>query len=192
MTALDHELEQVAGLIDALPRTSQAALFWAASSAHLDSVDWWTAEHGEVGALLQQAQEAAYAFCMDRLPVDRAGVLLYELDQTLPEDVVAQSSWICADAALRIAVDPTFEPGRSIEYALEPVLGRTSERLFGFWQVGSGDAQEDEVAEIMAQSDVVSAIEFCRWAVRMLAAAGAPSADGLEAIRIRAADLTDS
>jgi hypothetical protein len=191
MTVLDCELEQIAALINDLPRQSQTAVFWAASSAHLESVGWWTEEHGEMCTVLQQAQEAAYSFCMGRLPVDRASALLGELGRSLPENVVAQSSWICADAALRIVVDATFEPGMSIEYALEPVLGRTSEELFGFWQVGSGDAEDEEVAEIMAQPDVVSAIEFCRWAVRRLAVAGAPSAAALEGIRARAAVLTD-
>lgn len=187
---LDRELQQVAALVNGLPRRSQAAIFWAASAAHLESVGWWAEGHGDMSALLHEAQEAAYSYCVGGLPVGRAVALLEELDRVLPENLVAQSSWNCADAALRIVIDETFEPGMSIEYALEPVLGRTSEDLFGFWQVGS-DAEDEDVAEIMAQPAVVSAIEFCLGAVRKLVLAGAPRGAVLAEIRVGAAVLTD-
>lgn len=191
MTVLDRQLEQLAALINALSRRSQAALFWAASTVHSESVSWRSEERDEMRTLLLEAQDAAYAFCLGGSPVDRAGALLDGLDRPLPENVVAQSSWICADAALRIVVDVTFESGMSIEYALEPVIGRASEELFGFWQVGSSEVEDEQVAEIMAHPDVVNAVEFCRWAVRELAVSGAPSAAVLADIRARAAVLTD-
>lgn len=191
MTVLDRELEQLAALINDLPRQSQAAVFWAASTAHLESASGWAEEHGEMFTVLREAQEAAFTFCVGGLPVDRASALLDELGRSLPENVVVQSSWICADAALRIVVDATFEPGMSIEYALEPAVGRASEALFGYWQVGGGDDEDEEVVAIMAQPDVVKAVEFCRWAVQRLATTGALSDAVLEDIGARAAVLTN-
>ncbi len=83
--------------------------------------------------MLLRAQDAVHAFCLGGSLVGRGGDLLGLLDSPLPEHVVAQSAWICADTALRVAVEGAFESGMSVEYALEPVVGRVSEELFGFW-----------------------------------------------------------
>lgn len=190
MTALDRELKRLAGLTNGLPRQSQVALFWAASSVHLESAGSWRDDHPGKAAVLLRAQDAAYSMSLGDLSAERAAAFLRELDQALPDNVLAQSSWICADAALRVIADSSFESGMSIEYALEPVLGRTSEGLFGFWQVGGGEAEDSEVAAIMAQPDVVEAVEFCRWAVLRLSASDAPSPAAFEEVRARAAALS--
>jgi hypothetical protein len=191
MTELDRQLEQLAALINALSQRAQASVFWAASTAYSQSARWRPEESTDARNLLLHAQDAAYAFCLGGSLVDRGGALLALLDRPLPEHVVAQSAWICADTALRVAVEDAFESGMSVEYALEPVVGRVSEELFGFWQVGSGEAEDEQVAEIMSHPDVVAAVGFFRWAVAELAVADTPSAAVLEDVSARAAILAD-
>jgi hypothetical protein len=190
MTALDDEVNQLAGLVNDLSRRSQVALFWAASSAHLASANTWIEGNSVMHSVLGRAQETCYRYCIAEIADRGAADLLDELDQPLPEDLTAQSSWICADAALRIIVDPTFEPGLSIEYALEPVLGFTSEEIFGFWQAGSGEFEERQLAELMAQPAVVAAVDFCRWAIRRLAAQDFFTQASMDEIRTGAVALS--
>lgn len=191
MTELDRQLEELAALINALSQRAQAAIFWAASTVHSESARRRSDESTDAHVLLLRAQDAAYAFCLGGPLGDRGGALLDELDRPLPEHVVAQSAWICADTALRAAVEEGFESGMSIEYALEPVVGRVSEELFGFWQVGSGESEDEQVAEIMSHPDVVGAVAFFRWAVAELAVSDPPSAAVLADIRTSAAVLAD-
>lgn len=189
MTELDRQLGQLADLIDPLSRRSQAAIFWAASAVHSGSVRWRAVKSEGSHALLVQAQGAAYAFCLGSSLADQGPSLLDRLDRALPEDVAAQSAWICAETALRIAVDDTFDSGMSIEYALEPVIGNVSEELFGFWQVGSGEYEVEQVADIMNHPDVVSAVGFIRWAAAELADSDPSSAAVLEELRAEAGVL---
>lgn len=191
MTELDRQLEQLAVLINALSRRAQAAIFWAASIVHSESARWRSGVSTDPHALLLQAQDAVYAFCLGGSLGYRGGALLDEFDGPLPENVVAQSAWICADTALRVAADEAFESGMSIEYALEPVVGRVSDELFGFWQVGSGEVEDEQVAEIMSHRDVVDALAFFRWAVAELAVQDPLSAAVLADIRTSAAVLAD-
>lgn len=140
--------------------------------------------------MLREALDAAYDFCLGRSRADRAATLLSELDRELPENAIAQGAWICADAALRAAADDAFEAGMSVEYALEPVVGRVSQELFGVWQLGSGESEDVQVAAVMAHPGVLAALEFFRCAVGQLAAQGPPDASLLAQIRTGAAVLT--
>ena len=186
MTALDLQLEQLATLINGLSRRSQAAFFLSFSKAYTESANWRLRDDGEMRNLLLLAQDAAYAFCLGDVSAERANALK-SLDITLPSEMLAQSAWICADVALRVSVDATFESGMSVEYALEPFLGRVSEDLFGYWQVGSGDNEAAQVAEVMAHPVVLEGVAFCRWAIGVLASSAAPSAGLIEQVTARVA-----
>jgi hypothetical protein len=189
VTALDLELERLSSRIDSLPRRAQVALFWASSRAHFESNNDWVDSRSPQVRVLQQAQEVARACSLDHISDPQVTELLEQLDSSLPENLVAQASWICVDAALRIIADPGFDPGMSIEYALEPAVGRTSEELFGYWQVGSDGNEDDELTAIMAHPRVRAAVEFCRWSLQQLEETSMPDNALLESIRTRAMDL---
>lgn len=72
--------------------------------------------------------------------------------------VGAQFAWSLADTMRRSAVEDEFEPGIDIVDVLGPAVGRDAEGLCEFWQVGSGDAEDEQVAQIMSHPDIEAAV----------------------------------
>jgi hypothetical protein len=102
----------------------------------------------------------------------------------------AQDCWICADVCIRVLVDPGYDAGPAIEYALEPAVSRATQELFGVSQVGSGDQEEAQITAVMGHARVAEAIGFCRWAADFLGQRLSPTGDDLSLVGRNAAALT--
>ena len=83
-------------------------------------------------------------------------------------DVVAHDALICADIALRIA-DGTFDARDGVWYVLEPQFQATSQRLFGFTDVGSEREQRDE-AIALRDTTLARAVHAVELAAAQLSA----------------------
>ena len=75
---------------------------------------------------------------------------------------------------LRAYIDESFKAEHCAEYALQPVLERASERLFGVSQIGSGPDEHAQLSQLMADSQVDRALTWLRTAVRLVAEGDTP------------------
>lgn len=198
LTMLDAFIEDMTTRIDRMPKRSIAALYWACSSALVPLYRKWAADTGaQTEPILGAVLTAGYQFVTSgREPADKRellqvlevsappGDLLYKADKSL--ETAAQDCWICGDIGIRVLVDDGYSAGGAIEYSLEPVLQRATERLFGVLQVGSGPDEYRQIEAVMSEPDVSAATDFLRWAVNFLGNRPAPSAEDLELIGQRA------
>ena len=195
MTSLDLLVKQIADGVNALSSRARVALYAACAHALLPEARKWAALRGTSVAPLEQALHGASAFAAHGIAPadDQLAALLRALEDGTPHgespDAVpstfAQDCWICADVAVRVLAEPSFDAGACIEYALEPVLQTACERLFGCSQVGGGPDEERQVRAILAHPIVAAATDFVRWAVALLAQRPSPSEDDLSALRSR-------
>lgn len=201
LTQVDAFVEDLGASIDHLSKRSIAALFWAFSSALIPVCRKWAADTGaRTEPILATALAAGYRFAVyNQEPVDKRrlldaleasappGDLLDKTAKTL--ETAAQDCWICGDIGIRVLVDDHYRAGGAIEYSLEPVLQRATERLFDVLQVGSGPDEHRQIEAVMSEPDVSSAVDFIRWAVGFLSERPTPVADDLGLISLRAAVL---
>jgi hypothetical protein len=87
-----------------------------------------------------------------------------------PGDVptTAQDCWVCLDTAVRGAYGE-FDPADSTWYLLEPMFQAVSERLFGFADVGTADAEVAESAAL-AEPELASAVDAVERSIELLTA----------------------
>jgi hypothetical protein len=203
-TMLDTFVDDMATRIDRLSKRSIAALYWACSSALVPVYRKWAADMGaRTEPILVAALTAGYQFAVSgREPADKRellqalefsappGDLLYKAGKNL--ETAAQDCWICGDVGIRVLVDDGYSAGGAIEYSLEPVLQRATERLFGVLQVGSGPYEYRQMEPVMSEEGVSAAVDFVLWAVGFLEDRPAPAADDLEMIGQRATVLLPS
>jgi hypothetical protein len=83
-------------------------------------------------------------------------------------DLVAHDALICADIALRITYG-AFNAQDGVWYVLEPQFQATSERLFGFTDVGSEREERDE-AIALRDTTLARAVDAVEVAVAQLSA----------------------
>lgn len=198
MTALDEGLAQLSAGIENLSTRATAALFAAcACGLRPGFLEWAALRRTGTEALLEQALRSALAFARGGVTdIDTRDLLRLLEEATPPGDApdlvsstVAQDCWICADTAIRVIVEPGFRAGPVIEYALEPILHATTERLFGVSQVGSGNAEETQLAAVLRDDQVSEAFAFCRWAIDILLRTPEPNDEVTHALCSRAAAL---
>jgi hypothetical protein len=201
LTMLDAFVEDMTTRIDRMSKRSVAALYWACSSALVPVYRKWAAYTGaEMEPILSAALTVGYQFVISGWePADKRellqalevsappGDLSYKADKSL--ETAAQDCWICGDIAIRVLVDDCYSAGGAIEYSLEPVLQRATERLFGVLQVGSGPDEYRQIEAVMSEPDVSAATGFVRWAVNFLEDRPAPAVEDLVLIGQRATVL---
>lgn len=159
MSPFTEVSDRIAERIRLLDLRRQVALFGCAAEALAPGYTMWRMQaHEEVRDdtdLLEAAVQHARAFAIDgRVPPTD---LLDQIEAATPSDpsdvpnfTTAQDCWICADTAVRAIADG-YEPAESAWYLLEPSFQATSERLFGYADVGSAQQQ---AAESQALGDV--------------------------------------
>ena len=199
MTAYDAALDDLADRIRKLSTRAVVGLFWACSTALLPEAEAWTEHRGQqVDPALAQGLSAARQFAAAGTQPPHSGQLLHALELSTPPgdsadyypSAAAQDCWICADVCMRVLVDPGYDAGPAIGYALEPVVATATQALFGVSQVGSGDQEEAQVKAVVAHPRAAQAIRFCRWASDYLHARPSPIEDDLAAVVTTAAALT--
>jgi len=135
-----------------LGRQAQVAFLAAAARALMPRyLDWLeaTSPSGEGKGVLLDVLEEAERFVLDASSKPSSDLLeraqIGAPDE--PSDAVwftsAQDCWICADSALRVALDQYRAPD-AMWFVLEPLFQATSERLFGVSDVGSDRQHVDE------------------------------------------------
>jgi hypothetical protein len=157
--ATARRLEALVGALD--PR-AQAVFFGCAARALLaDRAD-------DVDDVLAAAQTFALAgHIPDEIPPLLAA--LEEQQARLDEvDIVAHDGLICADIALRITYG-AFNAQDGVWYVLEPQFQATSERLFGFTDVG-GEREERDEAIALRETTLTRAVDAVELAVAHLSA----------------------
>jgi hypothetical protein len=140
--------ERVAGL--SLP--AQVGLFAAAAEALKPRYLNWVSESKGVATdqrdLLSRAVDEAFKFAEGDAASTSIG-LLSELEEAAPGEpldvlwaTTAQDCWVCASTAVRSSLE-TFAAQDATWFLLESMFQATSQRLFGFTDVGSD--REDEL-----------------------------------------------
>jgi len=199
MSAFDVLLSELGSTIRSLPRRSLVALFWACSTALLEEFLRWAAHyHQSTEQLLRDTLNAAYKYAVFGTDPLDATRLLRSLEESSPSgespddfsSTAAQDCWICADVSIRVIVDPSYDAGPAIEYALEPVVSATTEELFGVSQLGSGPELEETMSVVLEASRVVAAVTFLRWALVFLSDESGLSEENLALLRSHATALT--
>ena len=199
MTVFDEALDDLAQRIDRLPRSSIAALFLACADGLLPEFRRWAAHTGQNNeTLAQHALAVTRTFALTGNPQPDAENLLASLAQATPEGespdefsaTAAQDYWICVDIGVRIQVDPDYQAGSGIQYALEPLVQAVAERLYGVSDVGSGPDEDAQIEAIVNQPETRAALDFCDWAVGFLAGRPTLTEADLAELTARAAVLT--
>lgn len=158
MSAFDDVTARFSEQVAILQLRPQVALFAVAAEVLTPRyLDWVTAADSMVLSeirLLDRAVAEAKKFAASESSTVSRG-LLQALEAAVPADrsdadwfTAAQDCWICADTALRVSLGE-FAAEDSTWYLLEPVFQCTSERLFGYTDVGS----ELEALESVALED---------------------------------------
>lgn len=153
---------------------AQVGLYVAAGRALAKSYLEWRRAVGEnpAVAILNDAVEAAEEFALgvtSSMDLD----LLRAIEAETPDEptdtelfTAAQDCWICIDTAVRSALGE-FNPADSAWYLLEPMFQATSERLFGFTDVGSrAQVESEQVA--LADERLAAAVDAVESAISML------------------------
>jgi hypothetical protein len=153
---------RLGALVGALDPRAQALFFCCAARALL-------AERAD-GA--DDALAAAREFATSGSVPDEIQQMLDGLDAlqaSLDEfDLVAHDALICADIALRLTYG-SFNAQDGVWYVLEPQFQATSERLFGFTDVGSEREEHDE-AIALRDATLARAVDAVEVAVARLSA----------------------
>lgn len=155
-------VDRLEPLVGALDPRAQALFFCCAARALLAD------RAGEVQDALTAAEEFALT---GRVPDGIPRMLdgLDERQDRLDEvGVVTQDALFCADIALRV-MDGSFDAQRGVWYVLEPQFQATSERLFGFTDVGSEREQRDE-AIALRDPTLARAVDAVEGAAAQLSA----------------------
>jgi hypothetical protein len=198
MTAFDLHLAELASEINSLSKRSLVALYWACSSALRPEFLRWAAHRGDsTEPLLSEALTAAYRFAAFGAEPVHAERLLRALEASTPpgdspdqfSSTDAQDCWICADVCIRALADPQYNVGPAIWYALEPIMQKATEDLFGVSQVAGGDTEADEMGQVVAHPAVASALDFLRWAITFLGNCPSPTERDLEVVHSRSMAL---
>jgi hypothetical protein len=199
MTAYDTALNDLAARIRRLSARALAGLFWACSTALLPEAVAWAEHWGQQpGPALAEGLAAAYQFAAAGARPPGPRQLLRRLEASAPfgespdyySPGNAQDCWICAAVSIRVLADPGYDPGRAIQYALEPVMAMATQELFGVSQVGSGDQEEAQVIAIMSHPLAAGAIRFCQQASDFLRKRPSPAEDDLAELARTATALT--
>lgn len=199
MTPYDAALDDLADRIRKLSTRALVGLFWACATALLPEAEAWAQHWGaQVNPALQQGLAAAYQLAASGAQPHDPAQLLDALENSTPHGhspdyyspASAQDCWICADVCMRVLVDPGYDAGPAIEYALESAVSRATQELFGVSQVGSGDQEEAQITAVMGHARVAEAIGFCRWAADFLGQRLSPTGDDLSLVGSNAAALT--
>lgn len=200
MTAYDAALDDLADRIRKLSVRALVALFSACSTALLPEVEAWARHQGEqIDPSLLRGLAAARQLAASGAEPRDPGQLLEALENSTPFAQAcvhgfnpgnAQDCWICADVCMRVLVDPGYDAGPAVHYALEPVMQAVTEELFGVSQVGGGDQEEAQVRAVVGHPRVSGALEFCLWASDFLYQRPSPTEDDLAAVERAAAALT--
>lgn len=194
----DAALVDLADRIRKLSTRALVGLFWACSTALLPEARAWAEHWGEqVHPALQRGLAAAHQVAASGSQPHDPARLLDALENATPHGespdyyspTYAQDCWICADVCMRVLVDPGYDAGPAIEYALEPVVSTATQELFGVSQVGGGDQEEEQVRTVMGHPRVAEAIGFCRWAADFLGERPSPAGNDLSRVGTNAAAL---
>jgi hypothetical protein len=195
LTRLDELLAELALRVGQLSKRSQVALFWSfASALQPEYRRWVTHSKDQHEPILLEALTVAHDFALSGIRVVTSTELLSDLEASVPAGespdeisaTAAQDCWICADVSIRVLADDNYNAAPAIEYAIEPMLQRATERIFGVSQVGSGEREREETEAILKDWYVSEAIEFLSWATDYLSTRSAPSHSDLELVRQRA------
>lgn len=198
MTILDSELDELSDRIGALSRRAVSAFFVACGRALLVEYERWAAHRGESHEdLLRLALAAAAGYAAGGTGILDGERLLAELVAATPpgdspdavSSTFAQDCWICADCAVRNAIDDAFDAGPCVEYALEPLIQTVSQHLFGCSQVGSSNEEEAQMHQLVSDARFSQAIDFCDWAIGRLTSNPEPSPAELDELTARASVL---
>lgn len=198
MTPYDAALDDLADRIRKLSTRALVGLFWACATALLPEAEAWARHWGaQVDPALQRGLAAAYQLAASGAQPHDPAQLLDALEHAGPpgdsadyySPANAQDCWTCADVCLRVLVDPGYDAGPAIEYALEPAVSTATQELFGVTQVGSGDQEEAQITAVMGHARVAEAIGFCRWATDFLGERPSPTGDELSLVGRTAAAL---
>lgn len=190
-------LRELAVGLKGLSKRGQVTLFVSCSTALLPAYREWASHFGRNNEeLLIRALRTAEAYAIGTLTKPVSG-LLGEVEAATPEGespdafspTFAQDCWICADVALRIYADPEYDAGRALEYALEPVVTRASQELFGVSQIGSGELEDAQTRQMMEHPAVTAGLGFLRWAIKYLSLHENPEHDDLALVQSRAGVL---
>ncbi len=195
MTSLDELLDDLAAGLERLSRSALSAFFLACGGALLVEYQRWSAHRGESHEdVLRSSRRAVERFLSEGAMTDDGAETLSLLEELAPpgespdevSSTYAQDCWICFDTALRVLLDPSFNAGPSIEYALQPVTESVSQVLHGVSQVGSGPEEKTEIGAVIADPRFTEAIEFCRWAIAFLGERPEPSTASIDTLKQRA------
>ncbi|MBB5960653.1 hypothetical protein FHS29_007281 [Saccharothrix tamanrassetensis] len=198
MTVYDEALDDFAERVDRLPRRAVAALFAACAAALVPEYRRWAAHVGaSAEPLADRVLAAARGYATTGTAPSGVDTLLAEVEEATPPgespddypSTAAQDCWICVDLAIRVIADPDHEPGTGIEYALEPIVQKATERVHGVTEVGSGPDEDAQVAAVLAEPDVAAALDFVTWATGHLAGRPDPTDADLAELDRRAGVL---
>jgi hypothetical protein len=153
---------RLGALVGALDPRAQALFFSCAAHALL----------GERADDVDDALAAAYEFAVIGRVPDEVQQMLAGLDAlqaSLDEvDLVGRDALICADIALRLTYGG-FNAHDGVWYVLEPQFQATSQRLFGFTDVGSEREGRDE-AIALRDATLARAVDAVEVALARLSA----------------------
>jgi hypothetical protein len=191
----DARLERLEVGIGGLSSRAQAALFHTCAVALSPLYEAWAQAGGmEHVPLLKQVIAHGRAYALGGALNESATRLLREMERAAPpgeaigsvDSTLAQDAWICADASLRVVVQPASHPGDWLEYALNPLIVSVTEDLYGVAQLGSGEDDRDRA--VLGDPRVTAAIERLDWAVSELRGKDAVSerelSDLLEGLKV--------
>ena len=183
MNSYDRILDELQERIDSLPKRSISALFLACAEALRPAFREWAAHRGEsTEPLLERAISSARSFAVTGQPPADVHQLLASVEEATPEgeswhgvpSTTAQDCWICADIAIRVIADPEYRAGSGLHYALEPLMGRVTERVHGVSELRGAPGETPQMMdEVLRQPEIVEALGFFSWAVDFLGQAKA-------------------
>lgn len=174
MSPFEHLVERLAVRVRGLDSRAQVALFVSAALATEARWREWalaanTMHHVD---LFDRAAGLATGFAIARTP-DLPRAILSEVEAAVPSDpsdvpgfTAAQDCWICLDTAIRSALGE-FDPAASTWYLLEPLFQATSEKHFGYTDVGS-ERQAEAEREVLTDPAVKAAVQAIEGAIELL------------------------
>ena len=182
MTAFDRLLEELRAELQRLDHSATAAFFLLCGRALRPLYRAWLERTGseDRSPLLDGVAEAVAGWTEAHLGAADASELLVDVEQATPSGeaidgvpaVGAQACWICHDVALRQLIQPDFDAGPCVEYALEPLTASVSERLFGVSQIGAVPDEDRQAMAIVDDDRIQAAVVWIRETIATLASGG--------------------
>jgi hypothetical protein len=175
MSPFEAVSQRLGVAVTELSTQAQVALLACASRALMPQYVDWCARSGarDRSGLLRRALDTAMHFATGSI-AEPSGSLLKDLEAATPSGptdipgfTAAQDCWISADSAIRVSIGQ-FCATDAIWYLLEPMFQATSERLFGFADVGSRN-QDSAEAAALADPALAAAVDALESAKRDLA-----------------------